>query len=270
MTGLHAVLLGIVQGLTEFLPISSSGHLIILPSLLGWGQQELVFDTVLHLGTAAALMVFFWIDLYIIFTNLLKDVLAGKSKVAKFSDYGKLGIYILVGSIPAGIIGLLLDNFIESRLRGVSAVAAFLLLGSVLMFVAERFSRYFAQVLTMKKSLIIGLFQALALFPGISRSGSTISAGMLSGLSREEAARFSFLLSVPIVVTAAAFKVVDSFAQLQQLDGLTLILGFISSFAVGWLSIKFLLEFLKKHSLYWFVGYRIALAIVLLAIGVGR
>ncbi|KKU57275.1 MAG: Undecaprenyl-diphosphatase [candidate division WWE3 bacterium GW2011_GWB1_47_11] len=260
----HAIVLGIVQGLTEFLPVSSSGHLIIFPHLFGWEQQQLVLDTTFHLGTAAALVVYFWGDLFVVFSSLFRDVIGKKAKVSAYSDYGRLGVYILIGSFPAGLIGLMLDSFIESKLRSVLVVAVFLILGSVLMIIAERFAKYSAAVLTAKKSLVIGLFQALALFPGISRSGATISAGMLSGLSREESARFSFLLSVPIVVAAASFKIADSFLQLQHLQGSTLFWGFVSSFVIGWLSIKFLMAFLKKHSLYWFVAYRLVLAVGLL------
>lgn len=264
MTVFEALILGTVQGLTEFFPISSSGHLAVLPVVLGLKSQPLVFDTFLHLGTAAALVVYFRRDLLDISAALLKDVAGKGLNFRKFSDYGRLCVYIIIGSIPAGVVGLLLGDFIEADLRGLSAVSAFLILGSVLMFVAERFSKFSASVIDAKKSFVIGLFQSLALFPGISRSGSTISAGMLSGLGRDEAARFSFLLSVPIVVMAAAFKVFDSFDGFSGLQGAALYAGFISSFLTGLLAIKFLLGFLRKHSLYVFIVYRLVLALLLL------
>ncbi|MFC1621973.1 undecaprenyl-diphosphatase UppP [Patescibacteria group bacterium] len=245
MSVLQAITLGVIQGLTEFLPVSSSGHLIILPQVFGWESQPLVFDLVLHLGTALALVGYFFRDLI---------------------NFKKLWPILLVGSIPAGIIGFLFGDFFEMYFRGTLTVAIFLILGSIFMFLAEKFAKSKDANLGYKKSLFIGLFQALALFPGMSRSGSTISGGMFLGLSREAAARFSFLLSVPIVIAASAFKVYESLSISSLTFDISLFAGFLSSFLIGLLAIKFLMNFVKKHSLFWFVGYRLLLALLLLTI----
>jgi len=253
MTVLQAIILGFVQGITEFLPISSSGHLIVLPQIFGWGsQQPLVFDTVLHFGTALALVVYFWRDLW----NLVPRRLAG--------TYHSMSL-LLVGSIPAGIIGFLFGDFFEIHFREVSTVATFLILGSVLMTLAEVFHRVLVKTyynMSLSKGFMVGLFQALALLPGVSRSGSTISGGMFLGLSREEATKFSFLLSIPIVIVASGYKILHSYNQLSF--DLSLLSGFVSSFIVGLFAITFLMSFVRRHSLYWFVGYRISLAVILL------
>ena len=250
MSPLQAITLGIIQGLTEFLPISSSGHLVLVPNLLGWSIQSQAFDTVLHFGTVGALIIYFWKDLFEII----------KSK--------KLILLLLIGSIPAGILGFLFEKAFEETFRSVSSVLVFLLVGTVLMLVAE--SRYkkvwhterIGEInkITNLKSFIIGIFQSFALFPGLSRSGSTISAGMLFGLTREAAARFSFLLSIPIVLGAGFFKIIDSYAVLSF--DLDLLLGFISSFLVGMIAIRFLLKFLKSNNLYVFIIYRLLLAVL--------
>lgn len=261
----HAIILGVVQGLTEFLPISSSGHLIVFPHLFGWAESPLVFDTTLHLGTAAALVVFFFKDLLGIGRGFIQDVWNFEDNISKFSKEGKLGLYILLGSMPAGAIGLLFGDWIEETFRNVSWVVLFLILGSALMLVAERLERWKAnKKIGFLESFVIGLFQPLALLPGISRSGATISGGMLFGLSREEAARFSFLLSIPIVVLAGSYELYKSLGVFGQIQPQVMIAGFLSSFVVGILAIKFLLKFLQSHNLYVFIIYRVLLAAFLL------
>lgn len=246
----QAVTLGIVQGLTEFLPISSSGHLIIFPSIFGWGIQSLAFDVVLHLGTAGALIVYFWKDiLNIIFRNR------------------KLGLYIIVGSIPAAVVGFLLEDMVENSLRSVYYVIIFLLLGSALMFLSEKVGNWVRNnEADVKSGFIVGIFQALALLPGVSRSGSTISGGMLLGFSREYAAKFSFLLSIPVVLGASLYELVDSQGVLNGTSNLVLFVGLISSFVAGILAIKFMLNFLKKSTLKGFIAYRLLLVLFLLGV----
>ena len=257
----QALVLGIVQGLTEFLPISSSGHLVIVPGLFGWSTQPLVFDVVLHLGTALALIIYFWKDLVKIITALVKD---------RNSRDGKLGIFILVGSLPAAIIGLLLNDFVDNSVRGVLGVIFFLIIGTLIMLFAEvNYKREesterldkekdVSEKLSNVKAITIGFFQSLALFPGTSRSGVTISGGMFLGLTRGQAARFSFLLSIPIVLAAGAFKIVESAnADLVGIDYTVLIIGFLTSFIVGILAIKFLLSYLEKYTLNFFILYRV-------------
>lgn len=261
----QAIILGALQGLTEFLPISSSGHLIIVPELLGWGAQPLFFDTTLHLGTALALVVFFFKDLWEIFWGLAKDVWTNEDKFENYSSDGKLGLFILLGSIPAGLIGYIFGDLIENIFRHTLYVALFLIGGSALMFLAERLGNWKKhREVGYIESLLIGLFQALALLPGVSRSGSTISAGMFFGLSREKAAKFSFLLSVPIVVLAGGFKLATSLDLLQSVSIPVVVSGFISSFAVGMFAISFMLKFLRSKGLHVFVAYRIILSLALL------
>ncbi len=262
----QALVLGIVQGLTEFLPISSSGHLVILPFVFGWNNQPLVFDLILHLGTAVALITYFRNDIKKIAQSLISEINNEKKKADKYSYESKLGLFIILGSVPAALIGYFLEDFIESAFRGVGTTAILLFLGSMLMLYAEfKYSkREFHSDLTGKKSLLIGLFQTLALFPGFSRSGSTISGGMLLGLHREYAARFSFLLSIPIVLGAASFKVISaSNAELAEVGLVPLILGFTASFIVGYMALDVLLKFLKTRSLYAFIVYRLLLVVFL-------
>lgn len=250
----QAFILGVLQGITEFLPISSSGHLILLPNFLGWEVQSLAFDAVLHMGTATALIAYFWRDILEVF----------KSK--------KYMILIGVASIPAMVIGVLLEGVIESYLRSPQYVAVFLLVGSALIFTAEKTYKKVwheerlddAGGLQYGKGFLIGLFQSLALLPGISRSGATISGGIFSGMSREASARFSFILSIPIVIGAGAFKVVSSYQDLG-LD-LVLLAGFIGSLITGVICINWFLKFLKNNTLMPFVVYRLLLAALIVLV----
>ena len=247
------IFLGIIQGLTEFLPISSSGHLIIVPKIFDLPKYPLFFDTTLHLGTAAALIIYFWKDLIFI--------VKGKNfKLLKF---------ILIGSIPAGAAGFLFEDYFENVFRSILSVSMFLILGSILMLLAEYLGKHTRQIkdildLDGKKSFIIGIFQSLALFPGVSRSGATISGGMFMGLDRQKSAKFSFLLSIPVVLGAGLFKLLGSAGEFSSVGLIPVLLGFFASFFTGLLVIKFLLNFLNNNSLKVFIVYRILLAGVLL------
>lgn len=260
------LILGIVQGLTEFLPISSSGHLIVIPSLIGWDLQSLTFDVVVHLGTLAALIVYFFKDLWRIGTSFIKDVWANEDYFKNYTKDGKWGLFILVGSIPAGILGYFLQDRITGNLRSSLFVAIFLLAGSVLMFLAEKIANWKKdEEVTLAKALIIGLFQSFALLPGVSRSGSTISGGMLLGLGRKKAARFSFLLSIPIVAFAGAYELYVTLRYTQAVFVFSeFIVGFLSSFIIGILAIKFLLKLLQSKGLYVFIVYRVILALLIM------
>ncbi len=250
MTIFQSLILGAVQGLTEFIPVSSSGHLVLVPMIFGWAYQSLTFDLVLHFGTALALIIYFWKDLI----GLLKNMSLLK--------------LLIVGSIPAVVLGVLFENAFEFYFRSELWVVLFLLLGSILMFLAEKLFVNRQSVVSnvndigLKKAFLVGCFQALALFPGFSRSGSTISGSMLLGLDREQAARFSFLLSLPIVLAAGFFKLLGSYNQLT-LDA-SIVIGFFTSFLVGLFAISFLMKFLKTNKLYVFVMYRVILCVVLL------
>ena len=265
-----ALLSGVIQGLTEFLPVSSSGHLVIFSTLLDGTPDPLVFDLILHIGTLLALIYYFRFDLLNIFKSLNSELSQDGLDPAKFTYEGKLGLFVLIGSLPAAILGYFLEAIIEDSFRSILAVAITLFIGSLLMLYAEiRYSRYqFFKELTGLRALAMGFFQSLALFPGMSRSGATISGGMLLGLHRENAARFSFLMSIPVIVGATIFKFLSAGidAQLQEVGLVAVLIGLFSSFVVGYFSIDVLLKMLKTRSLYFFIAYRTLLVIFLLYI----
>lgn len=264
----QALILGIIQGITEFLPISSSGHLIVVPKILGWQDQPLVFDTTMHLATALALLVCFWKDIVNITKMFFKDVLSShKFSLKAYSSNGVLGLAILIGSIPVGVIGYLWGDKIENFGETLMWVAAALIFGSILMFIGERgFGKHLIvkDEVSAKKGLGVGLFQVLSLLPGVSRSGSTISGGMIFGLSRKDATRFSFLLSIPAVLVAGFFSLLKSYWLLFASGTTSLLIGFVSAFLIGVVAIKFLMRFVKTNTLYPFIVYRVLLALVLI------
>ncbi|MBI4091442.1 undecaprenyl-diphosphate phosphatase [candidate division WWE3 bacterium] len=247
MSIFQALVLGLAQGLTEFLPVSSSAHLIILPDLFGWNVSPLVFDTSLHVGTAAAILLYFFNDLVNIDKHTLK--------------------LMAISSFPVIAAGFFFGDTIESRLRTTELAGAFLLFGSVLMYFAElcypKF-RYRIERPNEKTALIIGIFQALSLLPGISRSGATVSAGMLEGLDRENAARFSFLLSIPAVLAAGGYKLLTTFDDLGEIGYSPWIVGVVASFVAGYIAINFLIKFLTRNTLKPFILYRVALVFFLI------
>ncbi len=264
VSAFDSILLGFVQGITEFLPISSSGHLIVARELLGISQEGgLAFDAVLQLATALAVLIYFRKDI----GDLIKNVFAKVKDPVKT----KLTWFLIVGTIPAVIAGLFLQDYMETVFRNPQLVALTLVIGAVIMFaadkvLAQRARAHKAGDLTLGKSIGIGFFQALALVPGMSRSGMTISGGYFLGIPKDLAVRFSFLLSIPIIVGSGLFKMLD-IVQDGQLVGngaSGLILGFISAFVFGWLAIDFLLKFLKSNTFTWFVVYRVVLAVVIL------
>ncbi|OGC77948.1 hypothetical protein A2619_00775, partial [candidate division WWE3 bacterium RIFOXYD1_FULL_39_9] len=250
--------------LTEFLPISSSGHLIIFPALFHWQEQPLVFDTTMHLATAFALLVFFWRDIWKITLTFFQDFQRFNVKFHKYSTEGSFALKLFVGCLPAGIIGFLFEDTFETTFRSVESVALFLMAGALLMYFADRFHKPTNSNPSYKSSFIVGIFQSLALLPGFSRSGSTISGGMITGMGREQAARFSFLLAVPIVFAAGFFKLISTDWNVVDVSYPVLLGGFMSSFLVGLLAIKVLLAYVKSHSLNLFVAYRILLFFVLM------
>ena len=254
-----AALLGVVQGLTEFLPVSSSAHLILARAFFGWEAPEfgLAFDVALHVGTLAAILVFFRADIVAMILSI-PTMLSPRATTA-----GRLARLIAVGTIPAVIAGVLLDDYIEAHLR-TPAVAAFTLAaGAILMLVAERVhTRERTEGrLTMGHALLIGAAQASALVPGVSRSGSTIAVGMLLGLRRDAAARFTFLLGIPAIAGAGAREALALGQMEPTRDTLLLFFtGMIVSAVVGYLTIKYFLRFLAGHRLDAFAYYRLALA----------
>lgn len=264
MSSIEAIILGLVQALTEFFPVSSSAHLLILPQILGIEDSSLTFDLVLHLGTALALIIFFWRDLWLIISNFVYDVLyhSFREKGLKFSAQTKYGLYILAACMPATIIGLLFNKYIEDNVRDINLVIYFILLGTILMLIAELKIRkkVVHKELNLVRALLIGFFQSLALLPGFSRSGATISGAILNGMSREEAGKFSFLMAIPVILGAAAVRISEDF-PLVILHWPQMLSAFLASFFAGLLALKLLTIFLKKGNLYPFIIYRILLII---------
>jgi len=242
---IEAIILGVVQGLTEFIPVSSTAHLVILPELFGWEGvlRSLTFDVALHFGTTLALLSFFWRDWVEIFLK----------------NRRLLGL-IVIGCVPVGIVGLSMKDMIETHLRTMEVIAGTLVFFGVVMIVAEwaRTRKTLAEM-NLRDALIVGFAQVLALIPGVSRSGVTISAGLFAGYHRADAARFSFLLSTPAIVGATLLesrKIVNG----MDADFSIFASGFLASLIAGYLALGFLMKFLKKNPLNAFVYYRFALA----------
>jgi undecaprenyl-diphosphatase len=256
MNALHALVLGAIQGFTEILPISSSAHLILFPLLFHWPESGITFDVALHLGTLIALCLYFWRDILGLSVNLTDGVRRGTFA----SQATRLPLYILAGTVPAAIVGKLYENPIEEIFRkSPVTIAVFLVAFGFILAFADKIGRKRLNMegVTLGSSLIIGLAQCLALFPGVSRSGITITAALFLGFRRETAARFSFLLSLPIVAGAALLKLGELVRNgIPEGEMKMLLIGVSTSALVGYVSIAFLLKFIQKHSLSPFVWYR--------------
>ena len=271
MDFVNSIILGIVQGLTEFIPVSSSGHLIIARDILGLQlSHSLAFDAVLQLATTLAVLVYFRKDIWGYIKTFFK-IISGKSKEIEKKE--KTLLYaVILGTIPAVIIGLLLEESMETIFRNPTLVAGSLIFGAVLMWWAEAVSKRKRDLgvkdddsLSTKRGFGVGFFQALALIPGFSRSGMTITGGLFLGLNRVEATRFSFLLAFPVLFGSGIKKLMDlGGSGLLESVGGPLLVGSIVSFIVGLAAIHFLVGYLKKHTLNAFVVYRIILAVVVL------
>ena len=259
MTIFEAIILGAVQGITEFLPISSTGHLVLAHSLFGLeGTEALAFDAILHLATALAVIVYFWSDLMMLLNTALRRL--GRLPVNE-RDMTLLSA-ILVGTIPAVILGLSLESLMETTFRSPVLVAGVLIAGSILFMYAEwvYIHREQNNEMTVGKGLKIGFFQSLALIPGVSRSGASIAGGMFLGLSRSEAARFAFLLAVPVILGAGTKKFLELLTSSEPVYWVSIGFGAATAFASGLVAIHFLLSFVRRHTLWPFIWYRIILA----------
>jgi len=267
----RAVVLGIVQGLTEFLPVSSSGHLVLIPALFGWDDQGLAFDVGLHGGTLLALLAYFWRDWYVMFRTGLADLARHGARVSYWRTDTRLLWLLALGSLPAGVVGLLFNDWIEAHVRQPWLVAIMLALMGTVMLLADRLAANRRPIATvgMTDALIIGVGQALALVPGVSRSGATVTAGLARGLRREDAVRFAFLLGTPAFVGALLLKSAD-LAALSGTEARDMLVGFATSAIVGFVAIHFLLRWVRTRSLLVFVLYRYAVAMLALAIGAYR
>jgi undecaprenyl-diphosphatase len=265
MTILQSILLGIIQGLTEFLPVSSSAHLVLTPYLLGWdipAGEAFIFDVLVQVASLVAVVAYFWNDL----VKIIKAVIAGLIHKEPFRDPdARLGWMIALATIPAGVAGLVLKDAVEAAFSSAMAVALFLLVTAGLLVAAERLGKGERKLETMswKDALVIGLFQAVSIFPGISRSGSTISGGMMRDLERPAAARFAFLMSIPILLAAGLLTLKDAL-EIPGFSSSILIFvpGLIASAVVSYLAIRWLLRYLMHHSLYVFAAYCTLLAAV--------
>ncbi|GIV14971.1 MAG: undecaprenyl-diphosphatase [Armatimonadota bacterium] len=267
MNLIEAVVLGILQGLGEFLPISSSAHLLIAPWLFGWQegtpQEKLVFDVALHLGTTVAVIGYFRHDLWRLFRALFRPA-------NPHPEDRRVAWMILLACVPGAAAGALFENVIEQSIRTrIALIAGLLMLMGVILYLADRFGRRERPVESLRtlEGFLIGCAQALALIPGVSRSGATITAGLMLGLTREAAARFSFLLSAPITLGATLWTfrhLVKSPPASEQL--LVMAAGVVTSSVVGYLSIAFLLRYLRTHSVNLFLWYRLALGLLVLTV----
>jgi len=286
ITILQAILLGLIQGATEFIPVSSSAHLIIVPWLFGWKDPaltSLTFDVALHIGTLVAVLAFFasdWIRLIKAWFMSVKE-----RKVGTDPDR-RLAWFVVIGTIPGAIAGILFESKIDALFHqpGVPIQASAMLVMAVIiavmgaaLLIADRMARHLADLkgLSLKNVLIIGFSQAFAIFPGVSRSGSTITAGLALGLKREAAAKFSFLLSAPIIAGAGLKSLYEIYSGLKtgaiaQTDLLLFPIGFIAAAVSGYLCIRFLLNYLQKHSTAVFVYYRWALAVLVAIVALAR
>lgn len=271
MTWAQTIILALVQGLTEFLPVSSSGHLRIVSQLL-WGEDAgASFTAVIQLGTEAAVLVYFAKDIWNIATAWLKGLF---NREARGLDY-RMGWMVIAGTIPVAVLGYLGKDVIRDNLRNLWITAAMLILFSFVFILAEKIGRHERSYdrLTMKDAIIMGFAQCLALIPGVSRSGGTISAGLFLNLDREVATRFSFLLAIPAVLASGLFSLPDAFHPEagQAASGMQLLIGTVIAFAVGYATIAWLLRFVSHHSFSWFALWRIPvglLVMVLLGTGV--
>jgi len=269
MTVLQAIFLGVVQGLTEFLPVSSSGHLVIVPFLLQWEllpQETFVFDVLVQVATLAGVFAFFWQDFYQIARAMIHDA---RDRRPFNSLPSRLGWYIILATIPASVVGLAFLDGIENSFSNPLLAGIALLFTAGLLALAERFGRRNRSLedMTWLDGLVVGLFQVFALLPGISRSGATITGGMTRDLERRAAARFSFLMSAPVLFAAGLVSTVD-LLQFKDLSSVWLrfLPGFLAAGIVGYLSIGWLLKILNRYPLYYFSAYCVLMSLITLAI----
>ncbi|MFN8360267.1 MAG: undecaprenyl-diphosphatase UppP [Candidatus Kapaibacterium sp.] len=273
MSILHSLLLGIIQGLTEFLPVSSTAHLTIAGKLLGLispehPEQWTAFVAVIQLGTLAAVLLYFAKDISSITATFLRENLgSGRLPIKQQSLNARMGWMIGLGSIPIVVIGLGLKKIIEGNLTKDLSVISFSLIGlAIILAIAERVASFKKDInaISWWDAIVVGCAQSLALIPGASRSGTTITAGLFLGMNRETAARFSFLLSIPAVLGSGLLELKHSLGFITSADALALVVASVAAFISGYLSIAFLLKFLRTKSTLVFVVYRIALGVLLL------
>ncbi len=267
---LEAIVLGLVQGLTEFIPISSTAHLEIVPVLLGWGDPGAAASAVIQFGTWIAALIYFWPDV----TRLVVGFFRGLASHRLLEDTDSREAWlVIIGTIPIGILGLLLKKYIESTFRGLWVVTTMVILVAILLALSEWYARRRAlrtfEQLNVADALSIGFGQCLALIPGSSRSGSTIMAALFRGVERPTAARYSFLLSLPAVGAAGFLELFKERHHLAQLGWTAIVVSIVVAFVSGYASIWFLLRYLKTHTTAIFIYYRIALGAIMIVLLIG-
>jgi undecaprenyl-diphosphatase len=263
MNALQAIVLGLVQGLTEFLPISSSGHLRIVPAILGWDDPGAAFTAVIQLGTMAAVLLYFRADLWRIALAWLRSL---RDPSIRGDLDARMGWYIILGTIPISVLGLAFKDPIENKFRNLELIGTSLIVFGFVMLAAEAVSRRDRPLreINSRDGLVIGFAQALALVPGVSRSGATISAGLFRNFDRAAAARYSFLLSVPAVVLSGLFEL--RHAGEGNLPVGATVVATLVAFVVGYASIALLLRYLARHTIAVFVAYRVVLGVMVIAL----
>jgi len=261
VTGIQIVVLAIVQGLTEFLPVSSSGHLVLVPSAFGWGDQGLSFDVAVHFGSLGAVLLFFRSDIVALLRGGVQVLGANLETIE-----ARMALGIGLGTIPAAVAGLLLAGWIENNLRSPAVIAATLSGYGLLMLLADRYGKRSRSIKDVRvaDAVMIGLAQALALVPGTSRSGVTITAAMMLGFERQDAARFSFLLAVPVILLATVFELAGLIFSAGPVAWGELAIAALISGVVAYLSIDFFMRFVSRIGLLPFAIYRLLLAGVIL------
>lgn len=264
----QAFILGMVQGLGEFLPISSSAHLILTPWVFGWPDQGLAFDVALHWGTLLAVATYFRNEIWLLGKGFV-HTLSRSTRDVKNNVYQKLSWLIVLATAPAALFGKLLESRVESSFRNPLLIACTLASVGVVLYLVDRYGAKLKALshITWINSLIVGLSQAVAIVPGISRSGATMIAGLAQGFKREDAAKFSFLMSIPIIFGAGLLKLPE-IAEIQ--DHGKLLVGFISSSVFGFLAIKYMLKYIAARSFAIFTWYRLALAAIIFILYLAR
>jgi undecaprenyl-diphosphatase len=264
---LQAIVLGLVQGLTEFIPISSTAHLRIVPAMLGWPDPGAAASAVIQLGTLLAVVIYFFRDT----VRMTVGFFRGLARRQPFADPdSRLAWYVIIGTIPVSVFGLLFKDFIETGARNLWLIAASLIIIALLLLAAEWYAKRVPvrtiEEVNLSDGIAVGLGQALALIPGMSRSGSTIMVGLFRGLSHAAAARFSFLLSIPAILLSGLFEWYVEREHLAALGWTPMLVAVAVSFVSGWASIWFLLRYLKTHTTAIFIYYRIALGVLILVL----
>lgn len=275
MSILEAFVLGLVQGLAEFLPISSSGHLVIVQALFGIEENNLAFAIILHLGTFFAIVAAYWDtvkNLIIEFFKMLGDLFKGKGLGLKEHKYRRYIIYIIIGCIPAGVVGVLLNDLFEALFSSVLVVCIMLIITGFILMLSEKLSeknQLELKDLGYKKSFMVGLFQMCAIMPGLSRSGTTMTGGLVMGLKKDDALEFSFLLALPTILGSVILDLGDIASAIAQISIMPVLVGFVTAMVVGYLSIVLFKKVVKQGSLISFSVYCWVVAVAIL-LNVGK